>query len=345
MDKNITTLNNDTAVDSSTTATDVTVAESSTAKSTEVSHVSEAQELDVAVAKAVETPKTESVDKEESLVQKQNTTEEKQAEEKVGDKEEPSDKKSAEGEEKKDDKKEEEVPPFHQHPRWVEKQQEVVTLKKELETAKPYIDSAKQIETYCTQNNIAPQQFQEALELTAMLNSNPKAAIERIRASIEAVEVTQGSKLPADLQSQVDEGVIPESVAKELVQLRLQTAKGQQVQKQTQEQMIQQTQNQIAQSLTSWEANKKASDVDYALKESLISDRFVALCAQKPPQNAAQAVQYAEQAYNDVKGHLSKFLPKPAVKKSLSTNGSSTTSVKEPETVDEAVDAYLARRK
>lgn len=242
--------------------------------------------------------------------------------------------------------KDEELP-FHKHPRW----QKVIAENKQLREAKPLAEEAQSVRTYRQQHQISDEQFSQGMTFLAKLNTDPKGAIEMLKGTLETLQVSQGMALPADLQAKVTDGTLPEDIAKELAQARVNVQRGT---RQSQDSATQ-AQQAAVQGMTSavnvWEQSRRSSDPDYAPKKDgepdgkyeFVESKFLQLASAKPPKSAQEAVALVEQAYGEVSKSLQRFVPKPAPTKVLNSNASSTTAKKEPTTMREAMAQAAAK--
>ena len=330
--------------------------ESSTVKTEQAASTEKPKTLrEVAQAAFEKATETEGKAEEGGVPEKDTTDEEKEASKSEEGKEETSEKqKTDETEVEKTEEKKEELPPFHQHPRWQEKVKEVKELQTkfaEVETKlkeyEPMAQHHKQIVEYCQTNNISQQQFQEAMQFVAALNSNPAQA----RAMLEPVWKNLSSfdenTIPADLQARVTEGEISEAAAKEIAGYRAKQNAGQKTQQFSQQQQVQQTQKALNDSVSGWDSSKRSADPDFKPKAGvtapdglyeLTAKGFAYLASTNPAATPQDVIKHLETAYNDAKATLKRLAPptKPTPK----VPSSSTASVgkqKEPKTIREVV--------
>ena len=216
--------------------------------------------------------------------------------------------------------------PFSKHPRWKEVLKERDTAREEAEKLKPLAKSAEVISTYCQTNNLTEDDFREALDMPRLPRNDPKAFRERLQLYVDNIDITSGTRLPSDLQQKVDDGIIDEETAKELATARMQVTSAKQHGQTTQQAFEQQRKQSIINSLNAWEESKRKTDPDYVKQFDMINDRYMALQSLNPPQTYNEAVLLAERAYNDVKQRLSSYLPKPVIRKVLTTKATSTNN-------------------
>lgn len=241
--------------------------------------------------------------------------------------------------------------PFHKHPRFQELVTEKNTLRQQVEQDKPFSDYGKGIVKFCQDNQVSSEDLQVAFELVALAKKDVKAFEQKLVGILETVQVSSGNRLPADLQKKVADGVIDEESARELAQARLavqQGRRGQESAQLTQQQLLQRN---ITDSLNVWEQSKKKTDPDYDKRSSLLSDRYLRLAAQKPPQASGEAVALAEQAYKEITESLKAFAPKRPVRKVLApsstkgANGDAEVKINSLDDLDKLTDMVLAKHR
>jgi hypothetical protein len=228
---------------------------------------------------------------------------------------------------------------------------------KELE---PLAEAQRSVVQFCQENEISEQDFKQGMEFLRLVKTDPAEAKKLIAPVWEQLSSLTGDSLPKDLQQKVDDGILPLEYAKEIAALRGQ--KGMQVAKtqMSTQQLATQRQQAFVQSLQSavknWSDAKNVSDPDFKPKSGpnspdgkyeFFGDRFYKLMVQTPPKSVADAVKLAEQAYGDVAKTFSGFVRRPATptKGVSSTKSSTTTSTKDPKSIDDVVNGVLARHR
>ncbi len=224
------------------------------------------------------------------------------------------------------DEKDKELP-FHKHARFQEIIKERATFKAKADELSPYAERAKAIDTYCQKHGITGEEFNSALEITALLRVNPAEGLKSLRTYVDTLEVSMGNKLPADLQKDVDDGSLSLERAKELTQARIKSQGLEHTSRRTEAQVVQERQASIASAVNSWDSQKRTTDTAYDKKYPFIEKTFIALCTMNPPRTPQEAVSLAEKAYAEVNTNLGSFVPKPPVKKVLRPNGAVTKAV------------------
>ena len=244
--------------------------------------------------------------------------------------------------------KTEEAVPFHNHPRWKEVQTELTSLrplKEEVEKLKPQAQQAEQLQQFRNTNQIDDQTFADALELAALFKKNPVQARERLQAVIQNIDLVSGAILPQDLQAQVDSGAMPKQYADELARSRMQLQFAQQSSQQHQAQSAQSYEQQINGTFAMWDNAKRGTDPDFKPKVDasqpdgkweMVNMRLMFMKQQAPPRNQQEAVALVEKAYAETNAALARFIPKPAPRKNLSSQNSSSSGKPKFQTVREA---------
>jgi hypothetical protein len=187
----------------------------------------------------------------------------------------------------------------------------------------------------------------------ALRRGDFRGFLERATPYIQAAQQAVGELLPADLQAQVDEGAIPWETARELGmhrinEARLQTEANtyrQHVDLTAQQQLAQQTYAAVA----DWEAQTKARDPDWALKQDVVERFSQSLVMSKGrPTSPQQAVAMAQEAYEEANRVLGRVRPQPAATRpSPSSNvhhaNGNGSAAPEPRTLMEAAILGLQR--
>lgn len=285
---------------------------------------------------------------------------EKEQLEKSGDKEkedlESEEKKGEEGQEKK------EAVPYERFHEVVEQRTKAEEMVKEYE---PMVKNYRNITSFCEQSNITAEQFEKALRVQALLNTDPDQALKELEPIVNSLKGYVGDKLPEDLQKKVDEGKMEVDDARELARLRAKekfsATRAEHTQKANAIRQREYVEQQMATESEKWESAKRASDPDYRPKKDesapdgkweLVRDKYLAAINMKTVKNGEvvyvnpvstpqQMLALLESVYKQVDGTFQNLRGrKPATRKALSSNGSS--SVKENASVEDAPDMATA---
>src|ERR1041385_6709447 len=180
-----------------------------------------------------------------------------------------SDTKGAEKDDKSDEEPSEELVEGKPVPytRFQEVIAERTELKQKYEQAQPIVENYTRITDFCREHTITPDQFEKAMRVQALLNTNPSEALKELVPIVEALQGFVGNKLPDDIQKAVDEGKIDPSLARDYAQARAQAKYRESMAKQNAE-VAQRTAQERAVAETTkaaadWERAKRTSDPDY----------------------------------------------------------------------------------
>jgi hypothetical protein len=191
------------------------------------------------------------------------------------------------------------------HPRFQE-------LIQERNALKPYAENAKLDEQFCQQYNIPPEQKKTAMELCALLNTNPDAALVQLEKLVENIKLSTGKLLPPDLAKEVEEGTISKERANELHMNRMKLAAQQQQSKvqQTsaqaqQQQALATAMNQAAEVIVRTNPDFKPKVIPQGVDPNTVKDglyeltygKIQLMSMEKYPKTPAEAVDLLNRAY------------------------------------------------
>lgn len=226
-----------------------------------------------------------------------------------------------------------------------------------IEQVKPIVDGYNAISSFCQENEISQQDFNQALELAALANKNPEEFVKRMSPLVEQAKLFTGDKLPPDLQTKVDDGSLELPLAQELARLRSKAKFGDASLKAQQQQMQQreysQLQSQLAEGAKSWETAKRASDPDYKPKANenapdgkweMTKSTFLAMLNEtnaqgsyvNPVKGPKDMVALMDKAYARINTFMQRNNPKKLTPKHLSSNTSSTNGKQTNKTIETA---------
>ena len=312
--------------------------------------------LDKAVVKEAKEDSSSEKAEDGSILSSNQTEEKKKLD---GEEEAIDAEKKPEGETEEGEKKEEsaEDSQLDKHPRF----QEVVKQKSEYEAKvkeyEPLVEAHKSVVSFCQDNQITEQQFQEGMNMLKLVNTDPVAARAALEPIWNSLNQLTGESLPSDLAQEVNDGLISEPRAKEIAKLRGQSQLGQAKQKLSSEAQAKQSQARFQQemgsALTAWTTSKGQNDPKFKPKVGanapdgkfeFVADRFFRLMSAKPPTTVAETMTYIEQAYTDVSKSFAATNQKQSPNgKSISSTKSSTNSTTEPKNIKDVVANVLAR--
>lgn len=189
------------------------------------------------------------------------------------------------------------------------------------------------------------------LEITSLMRNDPRAALERIRPVVAALENIVGETLPPALQQRVDQGFLTVEDAKALAKANADAALAtRRATAATEQQRAEQAANeqkaateQTLSSVETWEKDKAKSDPDWHLKQAAIAEEVERVILQKVNElgkpwfpTPQEAVKLSEDALKKVNERYSRFVPKPSAV-TPATGGASNRSIAEPKSMLEVV--------
>lgn len=203
------------------------------------------------------------------------------------------------------------------------------------------------LQSYMKENNIATEDAVQALEIAALINTDPARAIEALRPTMQTLQQYVGEVLPEDLQERVDMGELSERDAQEMVRtrnensrLQKQQAHAQQTQShQRQQEQVRATQESMANAADQMQARISKADPDYSKKAPWVRKELQLLIQSRNPRSADDAAKLVQEAYDNVTRELGKLASKPQVRPGpSSTEGrGSTHAGREPSSMSEAI--------
>jgi hypothetical protein len=232
------------------------------------------------------------------------------------------------------------------NPRFQEVLREKNEFKTKYEQAEPVVQRMRKIEEFCQKSNITAADYDSTIQLLATLKTNPTEGIKLLESKLTELKIAAGEALPADLAKEVAEGTLSEAQAKREAKTRVEASTIKQQQEQFHRQSQEQQFRQIDQAEQSWIQSKMATDVDYKPKSdpSLPDGKFEFVekafasywnAPDKHPMYSAQdVIKYREKAYEDVQAFAKQFIPKPTVRRPVTSNGSRTKEQSEDDKID-----------
>jgi len=237
--------------------------------------------------------------------------------------------------------------PFHAHPRWQQKVEEARTLREEVESLKPMAERVVKLNQYCEANSITDAQLNDALELTALLNTNPAKALERLTPVMQVLQqYVNGDGLPEDLQQEVNEGKISLERAKQLNKTLAQQKVEEQRRLRSIETEQTRSRNSMVEAVNSWDKAKRATNPDFKPKVNasepdglweFVQSRFNTMLQSAQVKTQQDVISLAEQAYENVTKGIGRLTPRPSVSRTLTSVGTSTTALPAPKTPDDVI--------
>jgi len=171
---------------------------------------------------------------------------------------------------------------------------------------------------------------------------------------IAVAQQAVGESLPDDLQQQVDNGEIPVETAREIGMHRINQARLQTENNTFRQNHDLRDQHQLQQAVfgavADWEAQTKARDPDWALKQDIVEKFSQSLVMSRGrPATPQQAVAYAQEAYEEAGRVMNRMRPQPAATRPSPNSGvhnhstGNGAAAPEPRTLMEAAILGLQR--
>lgn len=256
-------------------------------------------------------------------------------------KDQEGDKSDSESSDKDGGEDDDENLPFHEHPRWKQVVSERDDFKAKAEEYKPAHEAITRVETFLTDNNLTVEEFNQSLQISALMRNDPHKALEALTPYWNTLLQVTGHVLPKDLQEAVEAGTISENYAQEIAKARAGQRLSEQrveVTEQRSAQQQQSTRHQALQSVASaWEQQWSGSDPDYQKKAPLVREKLELWWSQgKLPQSDVEMRSQLEEAKAAVEKTLRGFMPKkPATtpNPSAGTGGKAAASAPQPKSV------------
>lgn len=203
--------------------------------------------------------------------------------------------------------------------------------------------------TYCTGHGLSAEDFSFGLELMALVKSDPAQAWERLQPVLRDLQAHVGEILPNDLAKEVEDGKLSEDRAKELARARRESdrlrkqgaQRNEEQQRADGERQLRDNHTKVTNAIKGWEEQWAKTDPDYKRKSGRVFERMMLLMQGKDI-TPASAVEYAEQAKQDVEGWIKEILPPKREVKPGPTGGAGGSSRKQPTSALEAARLAVA---
>lgn len=251
--------------------------------------------------------------------------------------------------------------PFGKHPRFREvladlketreravKAEEALTARAgEFEASAKTVEEFGKFRSAVHTAGLTAPEISEGFTIMALMKSDPARALEMLTTKVADLQALVGEVLPQDLADKVERGLIDEETARAVSReraartLELNRTKEQTAVQQN-EFATRQHQN-VMSAITAWENQWKASDPDYAKKQSFVQSELVRLAqTEGVPTTPEAGVKLVERAKQAVETQLAALLPpRPAVKHN-SGRDTNPAVVAKPKTLLEAVSQAAA---
>lgn len=216
--------------------------------------------------------------------------------------------------------------------------------RRDLQALEPEIQEHRQLKGYLRQNQLATEEVNTLLGIGAALRRGDyQAFLQGVAPFVTTAQEALGLRIPTDLQSQVDKGLITVEAAAEMSRLRFRAGQAEhRVTEQTQ-QIVQQTQQQtlaqVQEAVNTWEANTRSRDPDYQNKAVAIKRFAQALMQERgAPRDVAEAMSLVKDAYDEATKELARIRPAPKPTRAVpsGSQGSTVSASRAPKTMKEA---------
>ena len=167
------------------------------------------------------------------------------------------------------------------------------------------LEEARGVQKQLESQGITEEALNQGVAVLVAEKSNPQEAYKYYQRKLEELSVLTGNKIPAEIQQDVDLGVISEARAKELAQAKADAKiAGDRVDSLARQQEAQSHsawESELKQKVTKFEAEKQASDPDYKANSKLVADLFRGRLPGLPQSaTPAETMKLMEDCYADV---------------------------------------------
>lgn len=196
-------------------------------------------------------------------------------------------------------------------------QKRIRELVEEKKTLEADATRYRNVETFLRDNNLAPDEAADGLQIMALAKTNPVEAWERIKPWVEKVAVAAGVIMPSDLQQQVQQGYMTRDAALELSKTRARLgaveAQRQFEQQRAQEQAAVAYQQSIVGAASTWEQDRRVKDPNFEAKLPALQREIAYLHATEGRPNTPEGVRdQCERAYKAVNSQVRGVAAAPA---------------------------------
>lgn len=223
-------------------------------------------------------------------------------------------------------------------------------LRKQLELVQPDIVEQQKLRQFMEENHLQNEHVGSLLQFGAALRQGDLEKAKRIMEPYwVAVNQGLGEILPDDIKRQVDEGLVDESVARELARTqaenqRLRNTLGE-TSRERDERVQAEARMTIAQATTDWETEVRAKDPDYSAKADTVREFAKAIIAERGlPRTPQEARAWSQEALDKVNKTFARFRPAPEPTRRSPTGVQVSTPVApEPKSLAEAIQMGLQK--
>lgn len=219
----------------------------------------------------------------------------------------------------------------------------------------PKAEQLDKIVTHLRTHGIAPQEFDNAIEITRLVKHDPDKAFEIVGQLFQSLAQRTGKSIPPELLDRVQNGEMAEDAARELSQARAREAERQRTESERREREERDNQERawkervdtVTAASEQWAKQKASSDPDWNLKQQDVADQVqLELSRGGPegyPKDANEVVALAERALKKVEDRIRAYRPKPQEHRPNTGQAASPRAQPEPKTFLEAVQMAVAQ--
>jgi hypothetical protein len=222
-------------------------------------------------------------------------------------------------------------------------------LSGQLGALRPKAEAMDQLVRYVEEANLQTDEVNKGFEIMRLMKSNPFEALQQLRPYINTLLQITGEQLPAQLQNEVNQGLISEQHARTLVQQATRTqlandaaTRASDEAKRIQTEHSQTTHvNEVATAVSEWENKWAASDPDYKAKQSLVQEKIelglMRLRNSGQPITRQAVLKLANESKTAVEAQLKSFTPRKQQVNPIPNGQGSAQATPQPKTMLEAV--------
>lgn len=214
----------------------------------------------------------------------------------------------------------------------------------ELASLQPDAQNWRSYSQWVQETGFTQEEHQQLLGIGALLKAGRfQEVYPALKSYMDAVEFAIGHRLPADLQQQVDDGVLPDATARELAQTRARAGQAEQrvaaANANLQSVQTERAAAAVHNALSTWEANVARRDADYSHKQELLMTYVRAELGGRTVMDPREAVQIADRCMERVNQQFRRMRPAPAATPLAPVSGHTPprATPEPPKTLEDAI--------
>lgn len=218
---------------------------------------------------------------------------------------------------------------------------------------RPKADAMDQLVSYVNDAGLSTDEVNKGFEIMKLMKSDPFGALEQLRPYVVQLQQLTGATLPADLQQQVNEGLISEQHARTLVQTHTRQQLAQMAaDRATQAADTLRTTHEhstavteVASAVSDWERKWAASDPDYKAKQGRVQKDIhfglLQMRDNRVPITREAVLKLANDCRDAVNAELKAYLPQKRQVDPLPNGQGSAKATAQPKTMLDAMNLAL----